>query len=69
MEKLIVKIVNAETGIEVEREMNAAEYKQHEIDQKVRLDVIELANAVAIKKAALLERLGMTADEAALLLS
>ena len=69
MSKPIVKIVNAETGAELEREMNAAEFKQYEIDQKRKADQRAEAEAKAIAKSALLERLGITADEAALLLS
>ena len=69
MTKPIIKIVNAETGEEVEREMNAAELAQYEIDQANNQ---QLKNDEAIKasaKLALLDRLGITAEEAALLLS
>jgi hypothetical protein len=69
MSKLMVKILNLETGKEIEREMNAAEYAQYQIDQEAneakKADEAAKANA----KAALLNRLGITADEAALLLS
>ena len=34
MTKPIVKIVNAETGEEIEREMNAAEFAQYKLDQE-----------------------------------
>jgi len=64
----MIKIVNAETGEEIEREMDAAEFKLYQTDQKSEQNKIaaqELKNAT---KAALLERLGITADEAALLL-
>lgn len=69
MSKLVVKIVNAETGKEVEREMTTAEVAQYKIDQEqhVAHKAKQAANAAA--KAALLTRLGITADEAALLLS
>jgi hypothetical protein len=69
MTKPIVKIVNAETGEEIEREMNAAEFAQYKLDQAEReaLKAEEAAQSVA--KAALLERLGITAEEAALLLA
>ena len=69
MTKPIVKIVNAETGEEIEREMNAAEFAQYKLDQEANTvkKAQEAANATA--KAALLERLGITADEAVLLLS
>lgn len=64
----IIKIANAETGEEIERELNAAEYKQYEIDQQRKADQRAAAADKAIAKNALLERLGITADEAALLL-
>ena len=68
MPKPSIKIVNSETGEEIEREMNAKEFAQYEIDQerKAQRKVEEIAKAEA--KAALLERLGITAEEAALLL-
>ena len=63
-----VKIVNAETGEEVIRDMNAAELAQLEIDKaasKTREDAIAAKDAA---KADLLAKLGITADEAKLLL-
>jgi hypothetical protein len=68
MTKPMVKIVNAETGKEVEREMNATEFAQYEKDQEsaAAAKAEKVANAEA--KAALLARLGITAEEATLLL-
>jgi hypothetical protein len=68
MPKPIIKIVNSETGEEIEREMNAKEFAQYEIDQerKAQRKAEEAAKAEA--KSALLERLGITAEEAQLLL-
>jgi hypothetical protein len=69
MEKPQVKIVNAETGEEIVRDMNAAELEQLEID---KASAQAQANEIAIKateKAALLAKLGITEDEAKLLLS
>lgn len=69
MTNLIIKIVNAQTGEEIEREMNAAEFKQYEKDQA---DEIAAANATAAKaseKSALLTQLGISEDQARLLLS
>ena len=65
----MIKIVNSETGQEIEREMNAAELAQYKIDQEnsVALKAAEASKVSA--KAALLQRLGITADEAALLLT
>jgi 5-enolpyruvylshikimate-3-phosphate synthase len=63
----IIKIHNLETGEEIEREMNAAEFAQYKIDQEAAaaLKVEETNKAAA--KAALLDRLGITAEEATLL--
>ena len=68
MSKPMVKILNLETGEEIEREMNAAEFAQYKIDQEAAaLSKLEAA-AKADAKAALLDRLGITAEEASLLL-
>ena len=64
-----VKIVDAETGEETLRDMNAVELAQLEKDVAER-EAIEAAEAkAATDKAALLAKLGITADEAKLLLS
>jgi hypothetical protein len=68
MTKPIVKIHNSQTGEEIEREMNAKEFAQYEIDQKRRADQRAEAEIKATTRAALLDRLGITAEEAALLL-
>jgi hypothetical protein len=69
MTKPIIRIHNAETNEVIDREMNAAEYKQYEANQaKYELQKAE-AEAKATAKAELLERLGITADEAKLLLA
>jgi len=66
------RIINCETGEVIERELNAEEIAQQEIDEanylatKAILDAE--AEAKATQKAALLERLGITEDEAKLLL-
>ena len=65
----IIKIHNVETGEIIEREMNADELEQWKIDNSAN-DVKQAeAEKKAIQKAALLAKLGITADEAALLLS
>lgn len=58
----IIKIHNAETGEVIEREMNPDELVQWEIDKAT-------AEQTATAKAALLEKLGITEEEAKLLLS
>jgi len=64
-----IKEVNVQTGVEKEREMNASELKQYEID-KIKTEAIQAAIvAKAQAKAELLERLGINADEAKLLLA
>ena len=68
MTKPIITIHNAETGETVEREMNAAEFKQYEIDQLSAQATLEAQATKATQKAALLAKLGITEDEARLLL-
>jgi hypothetical protein len=68
MTRPIVKIHNTQTNEVIEREMNDAEFAQHEIDQaKFAADKAQ-AEAKAQAKVELLERLGITEDEARLLL-
>jgi len=66
-------IVNCETGETTERELNAEELVQQEIDEANIAAAKAIADAEAETKAqakaALLERLGITQDEANLLLS
>ena len=63
-----VKIVDAETGEEVIRDANADELAQMEIDAANAAARKAEAEAKAAEKQALLDRLGITADEAKLLL-
>jgi len=64
-----IKLVDATTGEETLRDMNATELIQLSEDIKNR-EAVEAAEAkAAADKAALLNRLGITADEAKLLLS
>ena len=65
----MVKIHDIASDEVIEREMNAAEFKQYEADQVANADRQAEAEAAATAKAALLTRLGITADEATLLLS
>jgi hypothetical protein len=64
-----IKIVNAETGEEIEREMNAEELAQQAKDQAEAKAQQDAEAKAANDKAALLAKLGITADEAKLLLS
>jgi hypothetical protein len=63
-----VKIVNAETGEEIIRDANAEELAQMAIDVENAVARKAEAEAKATAKAALLERLGITQEEAQLLL-
>lgn len=69
MSNPIIKIVNAETGEEIEREMTADELKQYEAEQQTYAAKKQAEDAKAADKAALLAKLGITANEAKLLLS
>jgi hypothetical protein len=59
---------NAETGVTVERDANAAELAQFEADEIAQKQEIAEATVKAADKAALLSKLGITADEAKLFL-
>jgi phosphopantetheinyl transferase (holo-ACP synthase) len=64
-----VTIHNAETGEIIERDMNAEELAQYQID--VERDAQRAADLAAkeASKTAILDRLGLTAEEAKVLLS
>jgi hypothetical protein len=64
----MIQIHNVETGEVIEREMTAAELKQAEADKAETLQIREAEATKAAEKAALLEKLGITEDEARLLL-
>ena len=63
-----VKILDCTTGEEITRDATAAEIAQMEIDAAEYAAQQAEAEAKATQKAALLERLGITEDEARLLL-
>jgi hypothetical protein len=64
----MVRIHNADTDTIIDREMTKDELTQYEIDSAKAIQEAEEKAAKAAAKDALLERLGITADEAALLL-
>lgn len=69
MTKPMIKIHNVETGEVIEREMTAEEIAELAASRaKVEAD-LALDETKAAHKAALLEKLGITEDEAKLLLS
>ena len=59
----IIRIHNVETDEIIDREMNDAEFAQYEGDQAEFATAQAEAEAKATAKAALLERIGLTADE------
>jgi hypothetical protein len=65
----IIKIHDVTNDKVIERPMNAAEFAQYNADQTANEIALAEAEAKATAKAALLEKLGITSEEAALLLS
>ena len=64
----IIKIHNAETGEVIEREMTKAEAEQYALDNAAAVEREAVEAAKAAEKSALLAKLGITEDEAKLLL-
>jgi hypothetical protein len=64
----MVRIHNVETDEIIDREMNDDEFAQYQADQEIHLVKQAEAEAKAAEKQALLDRLGISADEAKLLL-
>ena len=62
------KIINCETGEVIERELNAEELAQQAIDEAASLAAEAEISAKAAQRQALLDKLGITAEEATLLL-
>jgi len=58
-----IKIVNAETGEEIVRDMNEAELAQLEADKVSYANAVAAYEAKIIAKAAILDRIGLTSDE------
>ena len=63
MTKPQVKIVNVETGEEIIRDANAQEIAQIKIDAENRKARIAEAEAKEAERQAILDRIGLTADE------
>ena len=61
-------IVNCETGEEIVRELNKAEKDQQKLDEAKAVAARAEAETKALTRQAILDRLGLTADEAQLLL-
>jgi rRNA maturation endonuclease Nob1 len=69
MTKPQIKIVNAETGEEIIREMNAEELAQWEIDQTAAQAEAQALATKELARQEVLAQLGITAEQAKLLLS
>jgi len=69
MSDITVQIIDCETGTEIIREMTPDEIAQYELDKASSIARAQEKLDQATTKAALLARLGITAEEANLLLS
>jgi hypothetical protein len=63
MSRPIVRIHNVETDEVIDREMTAAEFKIYETNKEVEAAKQAEAEAKKAAKKALLDRIGLTADE------
>ena len=68
MTKPMIRIHNTETDEIIDREMNDAEFAQYQKEVQAELELTTEAEAKATAKAELLTKLGITAEEAQLLL-
>jgi hypothetical protein len=68
MSKPIIRIHNVETDEVIDREMNDHEFAQYELDKANDQERVNKLIAKENAKSALLEKLGITEDEAKLLL-
>jgi hypothetical protein len=66
--KPMVRIHNVETDEVIDREMNDAEFAQYQADQAAQSAAKAEVQAKETSRQAILDRLGLTADEAKLLL-
>ena len=73
MTKPIIVVVDAATGLNVEREMTDQEFAEHQAsiakEQEAVQQLAQQAAEAAAKRQALLDKLGITEEEAKLLLS
>jgi hypothetical protein len=68
MTRPIIRIHNVETDQVIDREMNDVEFAQYEIEQAAEAARQAETDAKAAQRQALLDRLGITEEEARLLL-
>ena len=64
-----IRIHNTETDEVIDREMNDAEFAQYQADQAAQAIAKAEVEAKEAQRQAILDRLGLTADEAKLLLA
>jgi hypothetical protein len=69
MTKPMIRIHNTETDEVLDREMTDAEFKVYEAEQTAMAKADAEIEAKATAKAALLAKMGLTTEEAAILLS
>jgi hypothetical protein len=69
MSKPIIRLHDTDTNEIIDREMTDAEFAKYQEDQEIYQTQKAEAEAKAAQKAVLLERLGISEDEARLLLS
>jgi hypothetical protein len=65
----IIRLIDGDTGEVIDREMNAEELAKLKEYRDEELRITQELQAKEASRVALLERLGITADEAALLLA
>jgi hypothetical protein len=68
MTKPMIRIHNTETDEVIDREMTDAEFAKYEASQATHASARAESEAKATARAAILDRLGLTAHEAAILL-
>ena len=66
--KPIIRIHNSETNEIIDREMNDAEFADYKANQAIQAQAKAEAETKEAQRQAILDRLGLTADEAQLLL-
>lgn len=68
MSRPLIRIHNIETDEIIDREMNDEEFAQYEAEQEVKANAEAEAEEKAAARQAILDRLGLTEDEAKILL-
>ena len=68
MSRPTIRIHNSQTNEVIDREMTAAEFAQYKADQASQAIAQAEAEAKAVQRQAILDKLGLTAAEAQLLL-